>query len=202
MGSVALAHLLGKDAFADRRTQPMAVQPTHFPARAQNVIFLFMAGGPSHLDLFDYKPKLQQHDGEVIPESYTEGKRFAFLKKDAKLLGTRRKFRKFGECGMELSELLPHTASIADDICLIRSMKTDVFNHGPAKLFTNTGSSRFGRPSMGAWVTYGIGSESSDLPGFVVLQSGPRGPRGASSSTPFCSSRSVSSSCRRRQTIK
>ncbi len=178
VGSVALAHLLGRDGFADRLTQPMSPQPTHFPARAKNVIFLFMAGGPSHLDLFDFKPQLQKHDGEVIPDSYTEGKRFAFLKKDAKLLGTRRKFHRAGECGMELSELLPHTASIADDICLIRSMKTDVFNHGPAKLFTNTGSSRFGRPSMGAWVTYGIGSESSDLPGFVVLQSGPRGPRG------------------------
>ncbi|HUG70981.1 MAG TPA: DUF1501 domain-containing protein, partial [Pirellulaceae bacterium] len=159
-------------------SDPFAPRQGHFPAKAKNVIFLFQAGGPSHLELFDYKPKLQELSGQVIPESYVENKRFAFIKKDAKLLGTARKFKKFGESGMELSEIIPHTAGIADDICLIRSMKTDVFNHGPAKMFTNTGSPRFGRPSMGAWVTYGIGSEAQDLPGFVVLQSGPRGPRG------------------------
>ena len=117
-------------------------------------------------------------DGQVIPESYVANKRFAFLKKDAKLLGTRRNFKRWGECGSEISDLLPQLGSCADDVAIIRTMKTDVFNHGPAKLFMNTGFQRFGRPAMGAWVTYGIGSEADDLPGFVVLHSGPRGPRG------------------------
>jgi hypothetical protein len=137
-----------------------------------------MAGGPSQLELFDFKPKLQEMDGQVIPESYVKNKRFAFLKKDAKLLGTRREFKKHGESGQEISGLLPNLASIADEIAIIRTVKTEVFNHGPAKLYMNTGFQRFGRPSMGSWVTYGIGSEADDLPGFVVLHSGPRGPRG------------------------
>jgi Protein of unknown function (DUF1501) len=182
IGSVALASLMagGNLHAADtmRGTHPLAPKPSHFPGKAKHVIFLFQAGGPSHLELFDYKPKLQELDGQVIPESYVKGKRFAFIKKNAKLLGTRRKFHRWGECGAEISELLPELGSIADDVAIIRSMKTDVFNHGPAKLFTNTGSPRFGRPSMGAWTTYGIGSESDSLPGFVVMLSGPRGPRG------------------------
>jgi hypothetical protein len=180
IGSVALASLMAKDSNAagESTAKPQAAKPSHFPGKAKHVIFLFQAGGPSHLELFDYKPKLQELDGQVIPESYVKGKRFAFIKKNAKLLGTRRKFRRYGECGAELSEVIPHVASIADDIAIVRSMKTDVFNHGPAKMFTNTGSARFGRPAMGAWVTYGIGSEADSLPGFVVLHSGPRGPRG------------------------
>jgi hypothetical protein len=164
-----------------RQTNPFAPQQGHFPGKAKNVIFLFMAGGPSQLDLFDYKPKLQEMDGQVIPDSYVKNKRFAFIKRDAKLLGTRRKFAQVGQSGAQIGELLPHLQTVADDICIVKSMHTDVFNHGPAKLFVNTGSPQFmGRPSMGAWVTYGIGSESKDLPGFVVLQSGPRGPRGGS----------------------
>jgi hypothetical protein len=140
-----------------------------------------MAGGPSQLELFDPKPRLQEMNGQVIPESYVKNKRFAFIKQDAKLLGTQRKFSHCGESGAEIGDLLPNLQTVADDICLVKSMTTDVFNHGPAKLFVNTGSPQFmGRPSMGAWVTYGIGSESQDLPGFVVLQSGPRGPRGGS----------------------
>jgi hypothetical protein len=188
VGAMALATLLGREGSAAvpsaraaanlRGSHPLAPRETHFPARAKSVIFLFMAGGPSQLELFDHKPKLQDLDGQVIPESYVAGKRFAFLKKDATLLGTRRKFRRWGECGAHISDLLPHLGAIADDVAIIRSLHTDVFNHGPAKLFVNTGSPRFGRPSMGAWVTYGIGSEADDLPGFVVLQSGPRGPRG------------------------
>ncbi len=182
LGSLGLAVLLGERGLCaakpDRQSNPMAPRPGHFSATAKNVIFLFMAGGPSHLELFDYKPKLQEMNGQVIPESYVKNKQFAFLKKDAKLLGTQRKFKNWGECGAEISELLPNIGSIADDIAIIRTMKTEVFNHGPAKLFTNTGFQRFGRPSIGAWVTYGIGSESQNLPGFVVLQSGPRGPRG------------------------
>jgi hypothetical protein len=137
-----------------------------------------MAGGPSQLELFDPKPKLQELDSQVIPESFVATKRFAFIKKDAKLLGTRRKFAQHGQSGQTISECLPHLATIADEICTLRAVKTDVFNHGPAKFFLNTGSPLFGRPSIGAWVTYGIGSQSQNLPGFVVLQSGPRGPRG------------------------
>jgi hypothetical protein len=183
LGSLALASLLGDGVLTAAEqspaVNPLAPRPTHFPAKAKNVIYLFMAGGPSQLELFDYKPKLQELDGQVIPESYVANKRFAFIKKDAKLLGTKRKFSQKGESGAQMSELLPHLHEVADDLCIIRSMATDVFNHGPAKLFINTGSPQFsGRPSMGSWVTYGIGSESHDLPGFVVLQSGPRGPRG------------------------
>ncbi|QDT44920.1 hypothetical protein Pan241w_50360 [Gimesia alba] len=175
-GAMGLAALLQNEQQA--QAGPSALGKTHHPPKAKNVIYLFMAGGPSQLELFDFKPKLQELEGKVIPESYVEGKQFAFLKKDAKLLGTRRKFKKHGAAGTELSDAVPHLASVADDITVLKSMKTDVFNHGPAKLFMNTGTQQFGRPSMGAWVTYGIGSESQNLPGFVVLQSGPRGPRG------------------------
>jgi len=183
VGSLGLASLMaGGDlrgaAPNNLQTNPLAPRNPHFDAKAKRVIYLFMAGGPSQLELFDFKPKLQEMDGEVIPESYVEGKNFAFLKKDAQLLGTKRKFQKWGESGQEMSELLPNLGELADKIAIIRSMKTDVFNHGPAKLFMNTGFQRFGRPSIGAWVTYGIGSESNDLPGFVVMHSGPRGPRG------------------------
>jgi Protein of unknown function (DUF1501) len=182
LGTIALGSLLAGEARAAIEPpdlqNPLAPRAPHFPPKAKRVIFLFMAGGPSQLELFDYKPKLQELNGQVIPPSYTKNKRFAFIKGDAKLLGTSRKFARHGQCGTELSELLPNLATIVDDVCLVKSMVTDVFNHGPAKLFVNTGSSRFGLPSMGAWLTYGIGSESRDLPGFVVLQSGPRGPRG------------------------
>ncbi|HEV8066167.1 MAG TPA: DUF1501 domain-containing protein [Planctomycetaceae bacterium] len=186
IGSLALASLLSDGTIlagatvSDERRQSHALPAglPHFAPRAKRVIFLFMAGGPSQLELFESKPKLQALDGQVIPASYVKNKRFAFIKQDAKLLGTHRKFCRYGKSGLEMSTLLPHLGSVIDDCTLIRGMKTDVFNHGPAKLFVNTGSSRFGRPSMGAWVTYGIGSESQSLPGFVVLLSGPRGPRG------------------------
>jgi hypothetical protein len=184
LGRLALAGMLGGAlpplARAVGPEQPMRAKVGHFPGRAKRVIYLFMAGGPSQLELFDYKPKLQELDGQQVPQSYVENKRFAFIKQDSKLLGTRRKFSRHGACGAEISECLPHLAGCADELCIVKSMATDVFNHGPAKLFMNSGSPRFGRPSMGAWVTYGIGSESDDLPGFVVLQSGPRGPRGGS----------------------
>ena len=161
---------------------PMVARPGHFPARARSVIYLFMAGGPSQLELFDYKPRLQEYSGRPIPDSFIEGRRFAFMdiftKEHPKLLGTVRKFARYGESGAWVSALLPHLAEVVDDLAFVKSAATDVFNHAPAKLFANTGSAQFGRPSMGSWVTYGIGSESSSLPGFVVLQSGPRGPRG------------------------
>lgn len=178
LGALGLWSLLGRQTHASREVNPLAVREPHFAPRAKNVIFLFMAGGPSQLDLFDEKPKLRELSGQVIPPSFVEGKRFAFIPRDAKLLGTHRKFQRYGESGAEISELLPHLGKVADDVAIVRSIQTNVFNHGPAKLFVNTGSPQFGRPSMGAWVTYGIGSEATDLPGFVVLQSGPRGPRG------------------------
>jgi hypothetical protein len=179
LGAMALGSMLnGEHAQGAENADPLAARPPHYAPRAKNVIFLFMAGGPSQLELFDPKPKLQELDGQVIPESFVAKKRFAFIKGDAKLQGTKRKFARHGESGQTVSECLPHLACVADDICTLRAVKTDVFNHGPAKFFMNTGSPLFGRPSMGAWITYGIGSESRDLPGFVVLQSGARGPRG------------------------
>jgi hypothetical protein len=167
---------------AHRIADPLAGRPGHFAARAKNVIYLFMAGGPSQLELFDYKPDLKRYSGQPIPDSFIQGRRFAFMdlftKEHPKLLGTVRPFARHGQSGAWVSALLPHLATVVDDLTFVKSVATDVFNHAPAKLFVNTGSAQFGRPSMGAWVTYGIGSESSNLPGFVVLQSGPRGPRG------------------------
>ena len=175
-GSLALTHLLNRDTHA--ATGPMAPREPHFPAKAKNVIYLFLAGGPSQLELFSDKPELKKFSGQAPPESFTKGRRFAFLKPDAKLLGSKRTFVKYGQCGMELSELLPHHQQIVDEVSWLRAVKTDVFNHGPAKMFMNSGFQAPGRPSFGSWVTYGLGSESENLPGFVVLQSGPRGPRG------------------------
>ncbi len=182
LGSVALGSLLNRGQAASDPAHPLAAKAPPFPARARNIIYLFMAGGPSQLELFDYKPRLAALTGQPIPDSYLEGKRFAFMdssfKNRSTLLGTRRQFRQHGDSGMWVSELLPHISGIVDDVTFVRSCATNVFNHAPAKLFMNTGSSQFGRPSMGAWVTYGLGSEADNLPGFVVLQSGPRGPRG------------------------
>ena len=186
IGSVALASMLsdGKLGAADAimTENPLEPKQPHFKPRAKNVIFMFMAGGPSQLELFDYKPALVKLNGEPIPESFIKGKRFVFMDSSFKerrtLLGTRREFRRHGQNGMWVSDLFPYTGKVVDDLTFITTCATDVFNHAPAKLFMNTGSAQFGRPSMGAWITYGIGSESNDLPGFVVLQSGPRGPRG------------------------
>src|SRR5437879_8126987 len=183
LGGVALASLLSErklfGATPEPVANPMAPRPPHFKPKVKNVIYLFMAGGPSQLELFDYKPALQQYDGKSAPESLLKGKRFAFIdtfsKEPPKLLGTRREFKRYGKSGLYVSELLPNIGSVADDIALISGVSTDNFNHGPAKCFVNTGSTRFGRPSIGAWVTYGIGSESEDLPGFGVLESGRRG---------------------------
>lgn len=179
LGGIALASLLEQDAVAaSSAASPMAARAGHFAARAKNVIFLFMAGGPSQLELFEDKPLLRQHNGNPPPASFTEGRRFAFLKPDAKLLGSAETFQQYGECGMSLSTLIPHHRKIVDDVCWLRGVTTDVFNHGPAKMFMNSGAQNPGRPSLGAWLTYGLGSECQNLPGFVVLQSGPRGPRG------------------------
>jgi hypothetical protein len=188
LGGIALASMLGEQkVFGATSTggmpqlpNPMAPRPGHHGAKAKNIIYLFMAGGPSQLELFDYKPKLNELNGQPIPQSFIEGKRFAFMDSShgTKLLGSRRTFTRHGNSGAWVSDLFPYTAGIVDDITLVHSCAADLFNHAPAKLFMNTGSGQFGRPSMGSWVTYGLGSESKDLPGFVVLQSGPRGPRG------------------------
>lgn len=185
LGSMALASLMGQRSQAANPANPsdsMAARPGHHPARAKSVIFLFMAGGPSQLEMFDWKPELARLHGEPIPDSFLQGKRFAFMdssfKNRSTLLGPKRAFKQHGRSGAWVSDLLPHTAQIVDDITIVKSCQTNLFNHAPAKLFMNTGSGQFGRPSMGAWLNYGIGSESQDLPGFVVLQSGPRGPRG------------------------
>jgi hypothetical protein len=187
LGRIALASLLADGKLfsaAAMPENPMAPKPPHYTPKVKRVIYLFMAGAPSQLELFDYKPTLQKYDGQVVPESLMQGKRFAFMdsfvKEPPKLLGTRRTFQRYGRNGIHISDLLPNIGSVVDDVALVSGISTENFNHAPAKCFINTGSFRFGRPSLGSWVTYGIGSESRDLPGFVVLQSGPRGPRGGS----------------------
>jgi hypothetical protein len=144
----------------------------------KRVIYLHMAGGPSQLDLFDNKPKLSALNGELCPKEFMENQRFAFIKGRPKLLGTPFNFARHGRSGLELSERLPHLAGVADEICVIKSMRTDQFNHAPAQLFLHTGSPILGRPSMGAWLSYGLGSENRNLPAFVVMVSGTRGPSG------------------------
>ena len=183
VGSMALATLLADRGLAAPAPQVKnALEPKspHFPAKAKNVIFLFMAGGPSQLDMFEHKPQLTELNGKPIPDSYTAGKRFAFMDSShrSNLLATKRSFKQYGESGAWVSDLLPYTSGIVDELTFVTTCKTELFNHAPAKLYMNTGSGQFGRPSMGSWITYGLGSECADLPGFVVLQSGPRGPRG------------------------
>jgi hypothetical protein len=181
IGTLALASLLKEDLFADSlRPQvqnPLAARSTHFSPRAKRVIYLFMIGGPSQFELLDHKPKLTALDGQPVPEELIAGQRFAFIKGRSKLAGPRFAFTQHGQCGAEVSDLLPHLAGVVDDLAIVRSMHTEAFNHEPATTFFNTGSVIPGRPSMGAWLTYGLGSASSDLPSFVVLSSGePSGP--------------------------
>ncbi len=154
---------------------------THFPAKAKSVIYLFMAGAPSNLDLFDPKPKLSELDGQDCPAELLQGERFAFIEGVPKVLGSPYAFARHGKSGAEVSELLPHLASVVDEIAIVRSMHTAQFNHAPAQIFMNTGHQIVGRPSMGSWLTYGLGSESADLPGFVVLLSGENDPDGGKS---------------------
>jgi hypothetical protein len=189
LGALALASILNDHgllaAEATRANStaenPLARRHPHFAPRAKACIFIFMEGAPSQMDLFDPKPKLNELDGQKLPESMVKEVRFAFIQKDsAVLMGTPRKFRRYGQCGMELSELLPHISSCADDIALIRSMHTSQFNHHPGQLMLNCGVPTFGRPSMGSWLTYGLGSESQNLPGYVVLTAG-RGTSGGAS---------------------
>ena len=172
LGAVALAMLGGdKTAVAQTPTNPLAPRPGHFRARAKNVIYIHLAGSPPQLDLFDYKPELVRRNGQDCPQEFLRGRRFAFTSGVPKLLGTPHAFQRHGQCGAYVSTVLPNIASVVDDLCFIKSMHTDQFNHAPAELLLNTGSAQFGRPSMGSWVTYGLGSENSNLPGFVVMVS-------------------------------
>ncbi|HVR35076.1 MAG TPA: DUF1501 domain-containing protein [Methylomirabilota bacterium] len=183
LGGLALTALQNESLFASApvRGGPMTPKAPHFAARAKRVIYLHMAGSPSQLDLFDYKPRLVELNGEPCPESLIENERFAFIKGIPKMLGTPHSFERHGQSGIELSGLLPHLAGVADEIAVVKSMYTDQFNHAPAQLFVHTGSPRQGRPAMGSWLTYGLGSESRDLPGFVVLVSGGKTPDGGAS---------------------
>lgn len=177
LGKIALASLLAESSLGTREAQadtasPFAPKPTHFPGKAKRVIYLFMAGAPSQLELFDHKPKLAEMEGKPIPPSVIAGQRYAFIQPDAAVLGPRFKFARHGQSGAEISEMLPHLSKVVDDISILRSVHTDHFNHSPAQLFCNTGNGVPGRPSMGSWLSYGLGSEANDLPSFVVLKSG------------------------------
>ena len=179
VGGLALASLMrdeGRLAHAsdmDDIVNPLRPSPSHFEPKAKACIFIFMAGAPSQLELFDPKPELQKLHGQPLPESMTDKVRFAFIQKEsAVLMGTQRKFKKYGESGLEMSDLLPNIGSCADDIALIRSMHTEAFNHHPGQLMMNSGVPLFGRPSIGSWLNYGLGSESQNLPGYVVLTAG------------------------------
>lgn len=176
IGSLALASLLkGGNVFAGTPSvapNPFTPRAPHFKAKAKRVIYLFQAGAPSQLDMFDYKPTLAKYDGKAVPAELVKDQRYAFIRPDAELFATKFKFAKHGQSGAELSEALPGLAQIVDDIAIVKSMTTDAFNHAPGQILMNTGSTQFGRPSMGSWVTYGLGSESQDLPAFVVLSSG------------------------------
>ena len=174
--TIALAQLLASEGRAEENEppidNPLAPRPPHFEPTAKNLIVLFMAGAPSQIDLFDPKPELQKWHGQSLPPSMTEGMKLAFIQPSAKVFASSRTFKPHGESGIEFSDYLPHLATRADDICLIRSMYTEAFNHHPGQLLLMTGSMQFGRPTLGSWVSYGLGSESQDLPGFVVLSSG------------------------------
>ena len=173
MASLALNSLLTRESQA-------ATKAPHFPAKAKRVIYMFHAGAPSQLELFDPKPELTKRDGSLPPPELLKGYRAAFIKPNSALLGPKYKFAPQGQSGIQLSELLPQIGGIADELCFIRSMQTDAVNHAPAQIMMNTGSQQFGRPSFGTWTLYGLGSESEDLPGYVVLTSA-RGTSGGAS---------------------
>ncbi|MFT7642146.1 MAG: hypothetical protein ACI9G1_003903, partial [Pirellulaceae bacterium] len=182
LGSLALSSLVGKDTSAadsSKSLYPPLPGLPHFAAKAKRVIFLCMAGGPSHLETFDYKPKLEEMHGKPMPASFTEGQPIAQLQgQKLKCQGPLTKFKRYGKNGQQISDFLPYHGKMADDICIIKSMVTEQINHDPAHTFMNTGTAISGRPSMGSWVTYGLGSESENLPGFVVLTStGGRNPQ-------------------------
>ncbi len=175
LGSIALGSLLGTNsahgAVEVDSANPLAPRPPLFRPKASRVIYLFMGGAPSQLDLFDYKPTLAKYNGKPVPAEVVMGQKYAFIKPDAALYASEFKFARHGNCGAELSEALPHLAEVVDDIAIVKSMATDAFNHAPGQVLMQTGSTQFGRPCFGSWVLYGLGSEAQNLPGFVVLNS-------------------------------
>ncbi|MFN8006710.1 MAG: DUF1501 domain-containing protein [Terriglobia bacterium] len=185
LGTIALGQLLQSVGFAATENtnapNPLSPKKPHHSAKAKNIIFLFMAGGPSHMELFDYKPQLEKFSGTLPPPELLKDYRAAFINPNSKLLGPKFKFAKYGKSGAEVSEILPYTSGVVDELTIVKSLVTDAFNHAPGQLMMNTGTQQFGRPSMGAWVTYGLGSESQDLPAFVVFSSGKKGPSGGNS---------------------
>jgi len=182
LGAIALQTLLGERASAVAPgLNPLDPRPAPAMARAKRVIYLHMSGGPPHLDIFDYKPELVKRDGEDAPDAFVKGKTFAFTSGVPKLMGTPRTFRQYGKGGLWMSDAVPHFQAVADELCVIKSMFTEQFNHAPAELLLFTGSARQGRPSLGSWVTYGLGSENENLPGFVVLISSGVQPSGGQS---------------------
>jgi hypothetical protein len=172
LGTIALGSMLARDGYSAVNSNPLAAKLPPLPATAKNVIFMFMEGGPSQLDLFDPKPELAKWNGKPLPASITKDLQLAFIKPTAAVLASQREFRPHGQSGTEISDYLPFTAECADDICLVRSMHTDAFNHHPGQLLLFSGTTQVGRPTLGAWTVYGLGSESQNLPGFVVLSSG------------------------------
>ena len=175
LGGMALGSLLGcgnKLPILENTSIPLIKGVPHFAPKAKRVIFLHMAGAPSQLELFDYKPELLKLDGKDCPASLLEGKNFAFISGVPKMLGPQATFKQHGQSGAWISNRLPHFSRVADDVCFLKAMHTDQFNHAPAQLFLHSGSARLGRPSMGSWVTYGLGSENENLPGYMVLVSG------------------------------
>src|SRR5205814_1420083 len=183
LGAIALGTLFRENGWAAPAAlaSPLAPKQPQFTARAKRVIYLFMAGAPSHLELFDYKPALEKWNGKPPPEELVKGYRAAFINPNAALLGPKFKFAKHGQCGAELSELLPRLAEVVDDVAIVKSMVTDAFNHAPGQILMSTGSQQFGRPSLGSWATYGLGCETQDLPGFIVFSTGKKGPSGGNS---------------------
>ena len=189
LGAIALNQLFlksglaaaGGEAARETALNPMAPRKPHFTGKAKRVIYLFMAGAPSHLELFDHKPELAKWDGKLPPAELLKGYRAAFINPNSTLLGPKFKFQRHGQSGSEVSEVLPHLAKVVDDIAIVKSMHTDAFNHAPAQIFMNTGSVQFGRPSLGSWTTYGLGSESTDLPAYVVFSTGSKGTSGGAS---------------------
>src|SRR5271168_4240187 len=186
LGSIELGQLLQSEGYGASPTKsagvnPLAPKAPHHAPKAKRLLFLFMAGAPSHLELFDFKPHLAKFDGTLPPPDLLKGYRAAFINPSSKLLGPRFKFARHGQSGTELSELLPHLATVVDDIAVVKGMVTDAFNHAPGQIMMSTGSQIFGRPSLGAWVGYGLGSESQELPGFVVFSTGKKGPSGGNS---------------------
>lgn len=185
LGMMGLGAMLAQEGLLSASTvadnDPLRPREPHFPARAKNCIFIFMEGGPSQMDLFDPKPKLNELHGQALPESMTKNVRFAFIRKEtARIMGSRRVFKKHGQSGMEFSDLLPNMARHADDWLMIRSLHTDQFNHHPGQLVLHCGRAQFGLPTVGSWLNYGLGSESRNLPGYVVLSAG-RGTSGGAS---------------------